>query len=293
VGRCRGDIAGHDIRLDPEHIYFLRRIAVMDGVERPEQLPGTLLIAELGEGESDPNSGMGIMAAVFSNPGGIRFDIAGLESRGIERGVEDHDERVLGKVKSLEDGFHGPPGSEGLPGPRDHGPALREGIDLAFRIGDGAECPAIVEKGPEVPPAVPSLGLGTLTDRLGLLPAGVGEPPVPPGVRQLGESAEDVEEEPGQPDALPAPAAPDQVQPVVPIAAADERQTMGTEGQATLDRPGAVLVDGAHFVRALPEVEAGILPRIEGPPLEKRPLFVQNCGVSGSPNVPADGIWQP
>ncbi len=68
---------------------------------------------------------------------------------------------------------------------------------------------------------------------------------IAPPLHDVGERAEDRDEEPGEPDALALAAAPDQVHPVVPVARAHERQAVGARGQADRDRAEAVLVQAS------------------------------------------------
>ena len=130
-----------------------------------------------------------------------------------------------------------------------HRPALRQGIDLAFRIRLGAERFAIVEVGAAIPLAVPGVLLDVLLQLLRLREAAFGKGDVLPRARQLGELREHIVKEKGQPDTFAAALFADQVHAVVPIAAADQRQAVFAEVQAVLDRAHAMFVERGRFLR--------------------------------------------
>ena len=69
---------------------------------------------------------------------------------------------------------------------------------------------------------------------------------------RIGELREGVErgvQHPAKPDALALAALADTVHAVIPIAAADQRQTMAADRQAGVQRAGAMLVEAGGLVR--------------------------------------------
>ncbi len=100
-------------------------------------------------------------------------------------------------------------------------------------------------------------------------------------------------EEPAEPDALATPLVADPVHPVVPVAGADQRQAVRTDGQAGLDRPGAVLEQGRRFSGEFRQVVRVVLAGTDRRALDERHRLVEDGRLAGDRDVPADDVRQP
>src|SRR4030065_303975 len=78
-----------------------------------------------------------------------------------------------------------------------------------------------------------------------------GNPLIVPVARQTGKQLKILDQEPRQPHAFATALLADQVHAVVPVAAAHQRQPVGTEAHAVLEGTHAVLVEAGRFGRAL------------------------------------------
>ena len=150
-------------------------------------------------------------------------------------------------------GAHGVHRSRGPPRVRllrEDRPRLRQRIDPALLVLRRSERRAIVEIGATIPVAIP----GELQH--------AGEPPRLAAVmlRTFGvasliadrrELFEHDDEEPTEPDALAAPQVADAVHSVVPIARADERQSMRAVLQRAIDGANRMVEDRCGGLRAL------------------------------------------
>src|SRR6185369_3946535 len=126
----------------------------------------------------------------------------------------------------------------------DDAPALRDGVDPTLLVRAGAEGSAVVEVGATIPLAVPAgcLHGGGVVCRL--LPERCGRFLVAARGDVLGEVAQRAGEEPGEPHALPLSFDADAAHAVVPVADADQRQTVRARRRRLAQGTEAVLVHG-------------------------------------------------
>src|SRR5450631_3159508 len=159
----------------------------------------------------------------------------------IERRREQLDQSVATADQLSIDRRHGSPGTCRVAAAGDHRPRLRDGVDAALLIEDRTKRRSIIVIAASIPVAVPRFALDGLLngERMPTPPRGAvgGTPPVRDG-RKLQQRRM---EEPTEPYALAAACSTDTVHAVVPIAAAEQRQTMGTDSKARVQRQTAVL----------------------------------------------------
>ncbi len=98
---------------------------------------------------------------------------------------------------------------------------------------------------------------------------------------KLGELRQHVVQEEREPDAFALAVLADQVHAVVPVAAAHQRQAVGAETQAVVDRADAMLVERADVVGNLRQVVVRLLVRPQQPARQKRHALVEHAGVAG------------
>jgi len=129
-----------------------------------------------------------------------------------------------------------------IAGSADHRPTLWQGINLAFRIGPGAERFAAVEPGAAIPLTVP----GVLMDVLPQLPrlgqAAFGKGGIAARAGQWSKLDEHVVKKESQPDAFAASLVAHPVHAVIPVTPPHQRQTVFAEFESTLDGAHAMLV---------------------------------------------------
>src|ERR1700722_7808703 len=104
------------------------------------------------------------------------------------------------------------------------GPALRQGIDLAFQVTFRAEWFAAIKIGAPVPLAVPAVLLDVLLQLPRLSHATIGKGAFVTLARQYGKLHQHVVKEKRQPDTFASTFLSDQIHSVIPVAAPDERQ---------------------------------------------------------------------
>ena len=150
--------------------------------------------------------------------------------------------------------MHGLAGALGIAGAADDRPALRQGIDLTFRIGAGAKGFSVVEVRAAIPLAVPGLLLDVLLQLMGLGEATLGKGSVVASARQFGKLGQHVVEEESQPDTFAAPLFAHQIHPVVPVAATHERQAMLAEFEPVFDGANAMLIQRGRRFGAIGQV---------------------------------------
>ena len=180
-----------------------------------------------------------------------------------------------------------------IAGPANHRPALRQGIDLTFRIRPGAERFPIIEVGAPVPLAVPGVLFDVFLQLLRLGEAAFGEGVVVSRPRQFRELREHVVKKECQPDTFAAPIIPHLVHAVVPIARTDQGQAVLAEFQTVLDGAHAMFIKRGRFLRAVRQIVIRFLLRHDRPGFEKGNLFVEHTGVRDTGDVTAGDVRQP
>ena len=289
----RVDVRGDDVGLLLVSGDLLRGPAVMDGIEQREEFPGVFAVAHERKAHRGPDRAVRVLAAILAHPGDVTLDVTGIERGMIEGRIKQLDEAGRAADQALIHGLHGLPRPGRIAGAADHRPALREGIDLAFRIGRGSERFAIVEVGTTVPLAVPRMLLDVLPELACLIEAVIGEGGVVPRARQARKLGEHVVQEEGQPDALAAAVVAHPVHAVIPVAAPDEGQAVYAEFQAALDGAHAVLVKRRRLLGPVRQVVVGFLLGLDRPGLEEGNLFLQHAGVRDAGHVTAGRVGQP
>ncbi len=116
---------------------------------------------------------------------------------------------------------------------------------------------------------------------------------LPTAFRHPRKTLEHRHQEPGQPNALAFPLDAHSIHPVVPIADADERQSVRACGQAALDRPATVLVQaGTLHCRLWNEVHL-MLILLQQRSVEERHVLLEDSFVSSDLHILGDHVWEP
>ena len=215
--------------------------------EVAEVAVGGVAVAAFGLGHQRPDAGMRVLAAVLAHPGRIGLDVAGARlrrRRGADRAGGAG--RPRGRPGALRARPSPDAGAPRVP-PGEHRPGLGDQVDAALFVGGRAERRAVVEEGAPVPLAVPAGALERATPAARGVAPGRGARDVAAALGQRREAFDDVDQEPGEPDRFAPAFVADPVHAVVPVARAHQRQAVRADGQAVVDRPGAVLVDAGQF----------------------------------------------
>ena len=266
---------------------------MQDRIDHVEQLPCAPAVAQGGERHHRPDRRVRVLAAVFAHARHVALYIAGVQSRLVERRIEELDQRVLAAHQAPVHRRHCRARAPGFPGAGQHGPALRNGIDLAFGVARRSQRRAVVEVGATVPVAIPAVALDILAQLCRLFLAARGEGAVAAHARKLGELHQHVIQEETQPHAFAFAVCANHVHAVVPVTCADERQAALAEAQTSEDGAHAVLIQIGGFVRATGHVVIRILFRGDLAAVEKGYGFVQHPGVAGGEDVAAQRQRQP
>src|SRR5450759_3208030 len=102
---------------------------------------------------------MGVLAAVLADAGRVALDVPGVERCVIEWRSEDQRQSLIATDELRVHLRHRHRGATSLRGTGEHAPRLRDRINPALGARASAKRRAIVEKGPQVPVAVPAVPL--------------------------------------------------------------------------------------------------------------------------------------
>ena len=235
------DVGGHDIGL---HLVALdpgSRAGVVDRVQDREEVARRVAVTQRRERDDRPDGGVGVLAAVLADARQIPLDVARIDLGMVEGRREQQDEAVAPPDEELLHRGHGPTGVVGIGGPGEHAPRLGDRIDPALRVLGGAERGAIIEEGPAVPVAVPAVALERPPERLQVGPPARRPGQLAAGLRDRCERGQDGMQEPAQPHALAPALIAHPVHAVVPVARPDQRQPVGADFEAPVERRRTVV----------------------------------------------------
>src|SRR6185437_2635542 len=163
----------------------------------------------------------------------------------------------------------------------------------ALGIGGGAERSAVIVERAQIPAAVPGRAFERGFQRAEVQAPGLGAAALTPSLGDGGETGEDGMQEPAEPHTFAPAQAPDMIEAVIPIAAADEGQGVTTDAEAAVEGAGAMLEDGGVLGggRGL-EIGLGLIGCKESA-TEKRNHLVEQGVIAGDLQVVREGIGEP
>src|ERR1700745_1600504 len=140
---------GVDVSRDDIRLYFIngrRRwcSGVIDWIEQCNQLPGAIIVSKQRKCHDRPNRRMGVLAAILSDTWNIAFDVAGVEIGSIKRRIKKLNQVLFAANQTGIYGLHGLPSALRIAGAADDRPALRQRVDLAFRVDMRTERFAVI-----------------------------------------------------------------------------------------------------------------------------------------------------
>ncbi len=274
------DVRCHHVRLYPVAHHFLRRVAVVDGVEQPEQCFSAVPLSQLGKGPHSPQRGVGVLATVLPDAWHIALDVTGIAWRLVERRGEEQQQLVVTPHEPFSDSIHRLCCARRVGRPRQDSPRLGDGINLAFAVLDRPQGRAVVIVCAEVPVPVPGMRLQRLEEVVGSLSVRGGLFLMAHTLAQRSESGQGGVQEPTQPYAFAAALNAHPVHTVVPVVAADQGQVVRSGGRPFLQGPAAMLVEGVHLGSGFIVSVALHLLFFQGGALEKRHFFGQDRFVT-------------
>ncbi len=259
VRRNGVDIRADHVRLDLVSRGALSVARVADRLNHSPQLPRTFVVALCGEGHDRPDRGMRVLASVLAHARYVAADVTGIRFRRVERRIEQLHEPLIAPHEPRIQCFHALTCAFGGADARQHRPALRDRVDLALGILGGAERRAVVEVRAAPPGAVPAVLLDVAREALALASAAFGERRIAARLRERFELTQYFAQEKAEPHALAAALQADHVHAVVPIAAADQRQSVCAEAQSMLDRADRMLIERRGLHRDRRQIELRFL----------------------------------
>ena len=238
----RVHIGGDDVRLHGIALGLRARARVREGVEQIIEVERPIAIAESGRREHGPERSVGVLRSVFANARQISLDVSRIVLGVVEGRSQQENHPVVFPHEPLAHGPHRNARPFRLAGTGEHGPALRDRVDLTFYLACRTERAAVVEIGTAVPRSVPAVALHGGHVFVGAMAAAIHHRTIQAQGGMVGEFSERRNEEPGEPYALSLPMDADAAHPVVPVADADEGQTVRAACASAIERTKAVLI---------------------------------------------------
>ena len=190
-----------------------------------EQLHRLVAHAEPRQRDHRPQRRVRVLAAVLADARQVALDVAGIARHPIEgRRQQQHELRVAAHQVGAH-GVHRALGAARLRRAREHGPRLRERVELALLVLHRSQRRAVVEIGAAIPVAVPGQ-LEHPGEPARLVAIAPGQVVAAAPLAERREVVQHGDQEPAEPHALAAAFVADAVHPVVPVARADERQAV-------------------------------------------------------------------
>src|SRR5690606_9071949 len=147
VRRRAVDVGGYHVRLDAVALHARLRAAVRDRAEHLEERRRAVTSAGLGHRLHDPECGVRVLASVFAYAGQVPADVAGVVRGAVKRRREQADDAGLLIDQVLLEGIERLARTRFRSRSGEHGPGLREGIDLRLVVLGGAQRVAVVVVG--------------------------------------------------------------------------------------------------------------------------------------------------
>src|SRR5271157_3650099 len=238
------DIACRHVRLHLIALHRRSRGSAIDRVEHTKQLACLITVAERRKCQDRPCGSMGILAAVFTDARQISFDVPRVLGRLIKRRGKYQYQPFRQPHQVVVDCGHGPRSTGWFSGTTEDSPGLNNGVNAALLVFGRAERRAIIEEGPAIPLSVPTFALESGFQRADMQPPGFGALVLTARIRNLGELPQNRVQEPAQPNALALALLAYAVHPIVPVAGADQRKTVATDSEASVQRSGAMFKEG-------------------------------------------------
>src|SRR5208282_1356385 len=236
---------------------------------------------------------MRVLAAVLPDAGRIALDVAGVERGAVEWWRQQQRQAVLALDQVFVNGGHRGRGADRIRGAGDYAPRLRDRIDSAFDVAGRAERRAVIEVPAPIPVAVPSVALERFRECRLVSPPRRSARILAANIRQRRKRHQRRVEEPSEPDALAFASLADAVHAVVPVARPEQRNTVDTDREASIERQRAMLEDGGALLGNRGLKERFSLAGIERRTVEEGHRFVEDAEVAGDLYIVSDRVRQP
>ena len=272
------DVRSHHVGLHAVGLRLLHAVGVVQRQQHFDRPVRTPRVSHAHQRQCQPARGVGVLRAVLPDSRRIGRDVARIEVRAVEGRREQLDDPQLLVHKLMPRGVHGRPAARRIQSGQ-HRPGLGDGVDAAAAGFVASKGAPIVRIGPQIPLAVPALGLHcgahALVQRC--------EPCAIRGVRRNpGVIRRADRQKLAQPHALAPALRAHAVHSVVPVAASHLAQAVLAEIRRPTEGAHAVLVQAGAFGGRL-HLGVNILPI-----LRQLHLLQKGCAVLQHRLVPGD-----
>ena len=219
------DVGGDDVGLDLVAFDVFGRAGMVDRVHEGKQLARLVARTQLRKRKDYTHGGVAILPAIFAQARRITPDIAGIVARPVERRREQQRQSDVAANQVTFQRLHCQGGARGIGGSGQHRPGLGNGVDPAFLAVFRTEPRSVIERRTAIPLAVPGLALERLFER-GRMSAPASGTVSVAAFRQRREKLDGSQQQLAEPHTLALAAFAGAVHAVVPVAGADERQSV-------------------------------------------------------------------
>src|SRR5262245_3904330 len=200
---------------------------------------------------------MRVLPAVFTDTWSVRLDVPRVFVRTIERGSQQEQGLRAAVKKMRADCVHGAFCVLCRHGFGKHGPRLRNRIDPTFRAMHGSQRGSVVVVTAPIPLAIPAQ-FQHRAQTACLVTITIGSLTIALCVANWRECREYRVQEKSEPSAFTTAGFSDSVETIVPVATADERQSVGPDSQAFFDGTNTVL-ENRSFLLGDVGLQVGLL----------------------------------
>ena len=166
-------------------------------------------------------------------------------------------------------------------------------FDLAFIVRRRSQSRAVIEPAATIPAAIPSLPLERSFECCGMRTPGDTAADFSSCLCDRSKRIQGREQEPAQPDTFALSSFADTIHAVIPVAGADQRQSVHAQFEAVVKRASAMLEQCSDIVRNRRLEKAVVLTRRKSRPFQERQHLVEHCMVATALDVICGRVRQP
>ena len=286
------DISGHNIGFNRIVLGRLGRRTVFDGIDAVKHRFGPRAIAQHRGGNAQPCRCMAVLPPIFADPRRIGLDITGIARRCVKGGMQQANNVILRTHQFFKGTVESLPCPKRITAAGDHRPRLGEGIDAAFIVGLRAPVSTLIINRPDIPLAIPTMAINGIGQHPGARKPNFGKVFAVPLASKFSEITDGGRHKPAQPDALALARAAHPVHPVIPVAVADQWQTVVAQTPGTPKSAQAMFMHRRFFpFRKLRETIMLLSAQLRC--LQKGHFFVQQQSITGSPDILGHRMGKP
>ena len=293
VRRRPVNICRHHIRFHFICVNLRRAFAMIDRIQHPKETFRRVRFAQRSKCPRRPRRPMRVLTTIFTDARHIALDIARVAPRLVKRRREKQRQLLVWPHQVLKYGLHCLPPAYRVACPRKHRPRLRNRIDATFPVPRRPKRRAVVIECTQIPASIPGVLLQRQRQLRSPLPIRRRLLPIAAPHADACKARQRTVQKPAQPDTLPASFPAHAVHPVIPVAAAHQRQAVRTARCPTLNRTSAMLKEAGRCPRTRIFPIAILLPVRQWWSRQERNLFFKNGHVPRRFNIVRSHIGQP